>query len=510
MSGCCGPYDEPMTPTTTRFFTSPLPTRVLAAVLLLAAPLASGVGRPNIVFMMSDDQGYGDAACNNPECKIPTPGIDRIAREGMRFTDAHSASAVCTPTRYGLLTGRYPWRTRLQSGVSKIREHKMPDGSVKTGDPPLIGKDILTVPAFLKQHGYDTAMAGKWHLGFWYELPKGKKIEKGKGDLKNAAPVGTRVIDGPITRGFDFFRGFHHAGEMRTWIEQDKVTAQLHHPSEMLERITRTAVDYIRDPARRKKPFFLYVPFNSPHGPIVPSAAWQGKSGINAYADFVMETDNSVARILDALDIAGLTGDTLVFFTTDNGSSPVAKFRVLLTAGHDPSGGLRGHKADVWEGGHRVPYVVRWPGVTKPGGVSHDPICHNNLLATCAEILGADLPKTAGPDSFSILPLLRGAEPAAPTHPVIIQASNRGHLALRQGNWKFLACRGSGGWSKGDDGKPFQLYDLRIDRAEQRNLIDEKPKVLARMKALLEKAVRDGHTVPGKFGKNDVKVVISP
>jgi len=216
---------------------------------------------------------------------------------------------------------------------------------------------------------------------------------------------------------------------MRTWIEQDKVTANLRHPSEMLERITRTAVDYIRDPARRKKPFFLYVPFNSPHGPIVPSAAWKGKSGINAYADYVMETDNSVARILDALDKAGLAGETLVFFTTDNGCSPVAKFPakfpVLLAAGHDPSGGLRGHKADAWEGGHRVPYVVRWPGVVKPGSVSPDPVCHNSLLATCAEILGANLPETAGPDSFSILPLLKGDESAAPTHPVMVEQGRR-------------------------------------------------------------------------------------
>jgi len=489
-----------------RFLSSCL-TRVLPGLLLFLSLATQGLGQPNIVFMMSDDQGYGDAGCNNPECKIPTPGIDRLAREGIRFTDAHSASAVCTPTRYGLLTGRYPWRTRLQRGVASIKTHTMPDGSTKIGDPPLILEDILTVPAFLKQHGYDTAMTGKWHLGFWYELPDDTKIEKGKGDLKNAAPVGTRVIDGPITRGFDFFRGFHHAGEMRTWIEQDMVTANLKHPSEMLERITKTAEDYIQDPARQKKPFFLYVPFNSPHGPIVPSAAWKGKSGINAYADFVMETDNSVARILKALDKAGLTDNTLVFFTTDNGCSPVANFKKLRAAGHDPSGGLRGHKADAWEGGHRVPYLARWPGLIKPGSISDDLICHNNLLATCADILGVNLPRTAGVDSFSILPLLRGDD-SVPTHPYIIQASIKGALALRQGNWKFIACRGSGGWSKGDDGKPFQLYDMQTDRAEQHNLVEKNPKIVKRMRATLERAVQQGYTVPGKSGKNDVKVKV--
>jgi arylsulfatase A-like enzyme len=351
-------------------------------------------------------------------------------------------------------------------------------------------------------------MVGKWHLGFWYELPEGAGMPAGKKRTTRAAPVGTRVVDGPVARGFDFFRGFHHAGEMRTWIEQDTVTENLKSAEEMLPKITNTAVGYLLDPARKKRPFFLYVPFNSPHAPIVPSAEWRGKSGINAYADYVMETDDAVARILDALDKAGLAENTLVFFTSDNGASPKANFAQLRAAGHDPSGGLRGHKADAWEGGHRVPCIVRWPGVVEPGSVSGELICHNHLLATCAEILGAKLPESAGPDSFSILPVLKGEKTGKPTHPLAIQSSIRGCFALREGNWKFIACKGSGGWSKGDDGKPAQLYDMLRDRAETRNLLGEKPELVARMKKMLEKAVRDGHTAPGKTGENDVPVRI--
>ena len=480
-----------------------------AAEVKVGSPASAvSADRPNIVFLLADDLGYGDVSSNNPKGKIPTPGIDRLAREGMRFTDAHSASAVCSPTRYGLLTGRYPWRTRLQRGVLKIGKRKMPDGTEKFGDAPLIAEDVLTVPEFLKENGYDTAMVGKWHLGFWYELPEGAQILPGKKPMQRAAPVGTRVIDGPITRGFDFFRGFHHAGEMCTWIEQDKVTENLKSAEEMLPRITKASVDYILDPARRKRPFFLYVPFNSPHAPIVPTAKWRGKSGINAYADYMMETADAVGQILDALDQAGLARNTLVVFTADNGTSPKANFAQLHAAGHDPVGGLRGHKADAWDGGHRVPYFVRWPGVVKPGSVTSELVCHNSLLATSAEILGKILPKSAAPDSFSILPVLKGETPEHPTHPVVIQASNRGCFAIRQGKWKFIACKGSGGWSKGDDGKPAQLYDMSRDIAERRNLLDEKPEIVARMKALLEKAVNDGHTVPGKSGVNDVKVTI--
>ncbi|NWK56973.1 arylsulfatase [Verrucomicrobiaceae bacterium N1E253] len=475
-------------------------------ILLISATALAASWKPNIVFIMSDDQGYGDVSCYAEDAKIKTPAIDSLAAEGMRFTDAHSASSVCTPTRYGVLTGRYPWRTRLQSFVLQTKETKRADGSLKVGTDPLIEKEVLTVPGFLKQHGYNTAMVGKWHLGFQYRLAKGKKIDKNH-QLKNAVPVGTKVIDGPIERGFDHFWGFHHAGEMRTWIEQDVVTENFDHPSQMLNRIAETSVQYIKSQTKQV-PFFLYVPLNSPHGPTVPSQAWKGKSDINPYADFVMETDDAVGRILQALDEKGMKDNTIVFFTTDNGCSPHANIPQLLKAGHDPSAGLRGTKADIWEGGHRVPYLVRWPENIQAGAVSSEPICHNNLLATCAALLDQPLPVDAGVDSFSILPVLKGEKLSAATHPVIIHASVQGMFAIRQGDWKYIACKNSGGWSRGGDNKPAQLYHMKKAVDEQVNLIDSMPEKAKALRALLEKSVGDGFTVPGKKGRNDVEVVI--
>jgi arylsulfatase A len=484
-----------------------MPTRLIIAALLLAAPIAVAAetpDKPNIIFIMSDDQGYGDASCYNPESQIPTPGIDRIAREGIRFTDAHSASAVCTPTRYGLMTGRYPWRSRLQSGV------------LTTGgkDGPLIANDLLTVPQLLKQQGYQTALVGKWHLGYSYEFPEGENGLKrivterpyGKFNIL-AASVGSKIIGAPVEFGFDEFHGFHHAREMHSWSKNDTVVE--HIPlDEVIARSTSESIRFIEQQSKNDKPFFLYLALGSPHTPIVPSDQWVGKSGVNLYADFVMETDDVTVQILDALDRLGIAENTLIFFTADNGCSPQANIPELLAKGHDPSYSLRGYKADVWDGGHRVPYVVRWPGVIQPGRVSGDIICHNNLMATCAEILGVELPDDAGVDSFSILPVLRGGQDAAPTHPYVIHHSISGRFAIRKGDWKFIAARGSGGWSKGDDGKPSQLYHMADDRKETNNLVDENPEIATELTKLLETAVANGRTTPGSEQENDTDVVI--
>lgn len=473
-------------------------------LLLLSASALLGAAKPNIIFIMTDDQGYGDAGSYNPESKIPTPGIDRIAREGLRFTDAHSGSAVCTPTRYGLLTGRYPWRSRLQSGV------------MVTGDKRgcLIDKSILTVPKLLRQHGYKTALVGKWHLGYSYKFPEGgnglKTIvtEKPYGKFSAlAAPVGSKIIDGPVEHGFDVFHGFHHAREMHSWSENDEVTETI--PlDQVIRRSTEHSIRFIKEQSKTPEPFFLYLALGSPHTPIVPSEKWVGKSGINTYADFVMETDHATVQILDVLDHLDIADNTLIFFTTDNGCSPAAEIDELLAKGHDPHHSLRGMKADVWDGGHRVPYVVRWPGVIKPGRVSDQIICHNNLMATCAEILGTRLPDDAGVDSFSILPVLRGEETTEPTHPFVIHHSISGRFAIRKGDWKFIAAKGSGGWTKGDDGKPSQLYHMASDRKESRNLVDQHPEIAADLTKLLETAVANGRTTPGPNQKNDAKVVI--
>ncbi len=460
--------------------------------------------KPNIIFIMSDDQGYGDASSYNPQSQIPTPGIDRIAREGIRFTDAHSASAVCTPTRYGLMTGRYPWRSRLQSGV------------LTTGgkDGPLIAKDLLTVPQLLKQHGYQTAVVGKWHLGYSYNFPEGEEgltrittvKPYGKFNIL-AAPIGSKIIGGPVEFGFDRFHGFHHSREMHSWSKNDTVVE--HIPLvDVIARSTNVSIRFIEEQSKNDKPFFLYLALGSPHTPIVPSEKWLGRSGVNRYADFVMETDDVAVQILDALDRLGIAENTLIFFTADNGCAPQANIPELLAKGHDPSYSLRGYKADVWDGGHRVPYVVRWPGVIQPGRVSDDIICHNNLLATCAEILGVELPDDAGVDSFSILPVLRGDRDAEPTHPHVIHHSISGRFAIRKGDWKFIAARGSGGWSKSDDNRPSQLYNMADDRNETNNLVNERPEIAAALTNLLETAVANGRTTPGPKQKNDVNVVI--
>lgn len=455
--------------------------------------------KPNIVYILADDQGWGDAQCYNPTSPMPTPGIDRIAREGLRFTDAHSASSVCTPTRYALLTGRYAWRTRLQKSVLSGKGGK--------GDPPLIAKDTLTVGGLLQKQGYRTAAIGKWHLGFQYELAEGTKMTTRKelGGTRSV-PVGTKIIGGPTTRGFDLFLGFHHAREMATWMKNEQVTENIH-VRDMLPRITQASVDYLEERAKKKDgPFFLYVPLSSPHTPIVPIAPWKGKSGINAHVDFTMQTDDTVVRVLDALDRTGLKENTIVVFTTDNGTSPAGKIDEMRKKGHDPLAGLRGHKADIWEGGHRVPFVVRWPGVIKPGAVTDEPICQTSLMATLAEMFGVTLKDGEGVDSFSILSVLRSEKINQPTHPTIVHHSSQGKFAIRIGQWKYIAAKNSGGWSKGGDGKPFQLYDMKTDWAETTNLIDDQPQIANRLREALEKLIADGRSTPGPKQENDVTV----
>lgn len=482
----------------------PIAILALSAVIAFLTNQSLSAEKPNIIFIMSDDQGYGDASSYNPESKIPTPGIDRIAKEGIRFTDAHSGSAVCTPTRYGLLTGRYAWRSRLQSGV-------MVTGDKKGG---LIDDSILTVPELLKQHDYQTALVGKWHLGYSYQFPEGTNgLEKittekpyGKFNIMSA-PVGSKIIGGPIAHGFDEFHGFHHAREMHSWSKNDTVIENI--PlDQVITRATTESIRFIETQSKNSKPFFLYLALGSPHTPIVPSEKWVGKSGIGTYGDFVMETDNATVQILETLDRLKIADNTLIFFTSDNGCSPAADIDALKHKGHDPLHTLRGMKSDAWDGGHRVPYVVRWPGVIQPGRVSDEMICHNNLMATCAEILDIKLPDDVGVDSFSILPVLRSTETKIPTHPFVIHHSINGHFAIRKGDWKFIASKGSGGWSKGNDGKPNQLYHMIDDRKESKNLTEEKPEIVAELTKLLESAIANGRTTPGPEQKNDTEVVL--
>ncbi len=469
----------------------------LLTVLISIVIFAHGVNlsaaennKPNIIYILADDLGYGDVQCLNPKRgKIATPQLDKMAAQGMVFTDGHTSSSVCTPTRYGLLTGRYNWRTHLQSGV------------LNGFSEPLIAADRLTVPKFLKQQGYTTACIGKWHLGMG--------IEKNQ-----PSPV---ITDGPTTRGFDSYFGISASLDMPpfAFIENDRFTESLttekkwqrtgpaaasFEAVDVLPTLTKKAVEWIETQSKTGRPFFLYMPLNSPHTPIVPSKEWAGRSGISPYADFVMETDWAVGEVLAAVDQAGIGSNTLVVLTSDNGCSPAASIPELQAKGHYPNGDLRGMKADIFDGGHRVPFIVRWPDRVKAGSLSNQTICHIDLFATCSDILGQKLPANAGEDSVSILPALLGTD-KAPLHEAVVHHSINGSFAIRQGKWKLELCPDSGGWS---DPKPDsvgakvlpinQLYDLSTDLAESKNLQAEYPEEVARLTKLLEQYISDGRS----------------
>lgn len=474
-------------------------TGFILAILSLWSIVCSGADpqQPNIVYILADDLGYGDVQCLNPQRgKIQTPHLDKLAAQGMTFTDSHSGSSVCTPTRYGVLTGRYAWRTRLQSGV------------LGGYGQPLIAADRLTVPALLKQQGYHTACIGKWHLGFTIEGAgrSGSNEKKAKGeDQHMGAPLHAITRDGPLTRGFDEFFGFHHARMMKSVFENDRV-AQIIDPVDMLPALVKHTGEHIAGRAKTGQPFFIYLALNSPHTPIVPSKEWQGKSGLGDYGDFVMETDWAVGEVLAALDQAGVADGTLVIFTSDNGCSPAAKVDSLEAQGHFASADRRGYKADIWDGGHRVPFLVRWPGRVKAGSESAQLICHTDLMATCAEILGVKLPDDAAEDSVSLLPVLLGTA-QEPVREAIVHHSISGVFAIRQGPWKLELCKDSGGWSKGGavetDG---QLYDMSKDVGERTNEYARHPEIVSRLTALLDQYVAEGRSTPGARQQNDVPV----
>jgi arylsulfatase A len=412
--------------------------------------------KPNIVVVLFDDLGYGEPGCYRTESKLRTPRLDGLAAEGLRFTDAHSASAVCTPTRYGLLTGRYP---------ARIGQY----GVLTTFNPPLIPESRLTVASLLEQHGYQTACIGKWHLGLAWEGAQ----------AKGRPPLGTRITSGPNQLGFDYFYGFTHARNIETIIEQDRVVEHVA-DVENQPRMIAKAVEWIEQ-REAGKPFFLYFPLCPPHTPIVPAPEFVGRSaavdevGRNPkYGDWVYQGDHMLGQVLDALDRKGLAGDTLVIATADNGAAGRS---------YPP---LRGHKSQIHEGGHRVPFVVRWPGKVKPGTVSDQTICLTDLTATCADILGVTLPDDAGEDSVSILPALLGTA-AAPLREATLHQSASRELAIRQGQWKLVFSGKHGA----------RLYDLATDLGETRDLAVEQPETVARLTALTRGLIEDGRSTPG-------------
>jgi arylsulfatase A-like enzyme len=466
---------------------------------------ARGSGLPNIVYILADDLGYGDVSCLNEDSRLHTSRIDSLAAAGMRFTDAHSGSAVCTPTRYGILTGRYAWRSRLKKGV------------LGGYSPHLIEEGRTTCASLLKRRGYHCACIGKWHLG-WDWAKSGSR----ESDVDFTKPV----THGPRSNGFDYSFCIPASADMGpyVYVENDMPTAlptekierskgkQLMwegvkapdlQPEELLSRFTRKAVSYINVRAKDNgTPFFLYFPMTAPHTPILPAKEFLGKSGTNEYGDFVLQVDDCVGQVLDALERGGLSRNTLVFFTSDNGCAPMADFDELAEFGHDPSYVFRGAKADIYEGGHRIPFIARWPGVVRRGEVSGDTICLTDLLRTLADITGEKLAPDEGEDSVSIMPALTG-KVGRPLREAIVHHSNNGSFSIRQGKWKLELCAGSGGWSSprpGSDAEaalpPVQLYDLSKDISEQINLQDKHPDVVRRLSALLQQYKDSGRSVP--------------
>jgi arylsulfatase A-like enzyme len=506
---------------------------------LLPPSLAAGAAadapkrHPNVVILYADDLGYGDVQCYNRERgKIPTPHLDKLASQGIRFTDGHSSSGVCSPSRYALLTGRYHWRTRLQSGI------------VPVWGEPLIAPDRVTIASLAKAQGYRTACIGKWHLGWEWPIPP-ERSALFKHKPKDSTPAGEphRAVwrevfsqpigGGPTARGFDSYFGTDVPNHPPfCFIENDRT---LGIPSEFLKpallrnnqasiqgpalqdwtlepilpALGDRAVKFIGNSAPDDAPFLLYLPFTSPHTPLSVNEAWKGKSGLNLFADFVMETDAVVGRVLEALDRTGESENTIVLFTADNGCAPYIGVHDLEKMGHYPSGPLRGYKADAWEGGHRVPFIIRWPAVVKPGGECGQLVHQADLLRTLADVWNVTLPDDAGEDSISLMPLLEGGD--QPVRTTAVSTSIGGIPAVRSGSWKYVAASGSGGWGKGGDpSQPVQLYNLADDLGETTNLAAAMPEKVAGMKALLEKLITDGRSTPGAPQANDVAVVRYP
>jgi len=503
----------------------------MVAVLtsLLLAPLAAlhaadaPQAKPNIVYILADDLGYGDVGCYNPASRIPTPNLDRLATEGIRFTDAHAPDAVCTPTRYGVLTGRYCFRSRLKTGVLP------PWGA------PIIEPGRLTVPGLLRQHGYATACIGKWHLGWTWPTRDGKPL-LGR-DALNTIDFTRPITDGPTSVGFDTYFGVDLPNyPPYCFIENDhtvgvpSVAAPMerggfNRPGPMVDgwklvdimpELTRRAVRYIEQSAGTKpdKPFFLYFPLTAPHYPVVPTPEFKGRSRAGEYGDFVAQVDWTVGQVLEALSRAGVAEKTLIIFTSDNGPECVeidpGAYDRAKKYGHRSMDGMRGVKRDAWEGGHRVPFLARWPGQIPAGAVNDEIICHVDLMATCAAILGATLPTDAGVDSYNVLPVLRGRKLDRPIREATVLHSGSGKFVLRQGPWVLIDARtgddngkrGEPDWFKQERGytpntAAGELYDLRDDLAQCVNLYAQKPETVERLKNLLEKYKADGRSTPG-------------
>ncbi len=493
---------------------------VAILVLLGCSEKKETIKPPNIVYILADDMGYGDLSIYNPESRIKTPNIDRLASEGMRFTDAHSPSAVCTPTRYGILTGRYCWRSRLPTGVLRGYGHA------------LLEKDRTTAASLLKEHGYTTGVIGKWHLGLDWVLKEEYK------DSINSASVQISELglitemngdwidftkkptDGPLNHGFDYSYILPASLDMDPYcyLENDVLTAlpNDHSPGndldtgsyateafwrpgrmakdfdfyEVLPRFIDKAKEFVKSQSHNGKPFFLYLPLAAPHTPWLPNEDFMGTSGAGQYGDFVQMVDDQVGSFLKSLDESKVSENTIVIFASDNG--PFWKPDFVERFNHKAAYIYRGMKADIYDGGHRIPLIVRWPGKIKAGSVSNFRTTLTNLIATCADLINTPLNDTTGEDSQSIFPVLMGNDEFKTEAMPIVHHSSQGFFALRKGDWKLIEKRGSGGFSQpvvveSKPGEPLgALYNMDEDPSETNNLYNEKPRLVRELLAELD------------------------
>jgi arylsulfatase A-like enzyme len=478
---------------------------------------------PNVIIILADDLGYGDIGAFNPESKIPTPYIDQLAAEGMMFTDAHTPSAVCTPTRYGLLTGRYNWRSRLKNGVLT--------GKSKA----LIPEGRSTMASVLKHQGYNTAFIGKWHLGWNWGIKDGAE-DKGEGwdpqdfdQIDFAKPI----THNPNDLGFDYSYG--HSGSLDmapyvyvengfstavpdtvtvntgkySWWRKGPTSYDFDH-DQVTPHFFSKAQDYIRSQTDSKDPFFLYLALPSPHTPILPTEEWQGKSDLVPFGDFMMMIDDYVGALMETLEASGQADNTIVIFTSDNGGSPAAGLDVMKELGHESNYIFRGHKADIYEGGHRVPFIIRWPEKIQKGSKRDVTINLTDLMATVADLSGYTLQDNEGEDSYSMVKLLDANQKVDSFREASVYHSINGSFAIRKGDWKLIMAKGSGGWSspkpntEEEEGLPdVQLYNLADDIQESTNVYESHPEIVEELKSLLIKYIEEGRSTPGTPQKND-------
>ncbi|MDI9497014.1 MAG: arylsulfatase [Bacillota bacterium] len=477
--------------------------------------------KPNIVYILADDMGYGDVSALNPNAAFETPNFDAMAQNGVVFTDAHASSAVCTPSRYSILTGRYNWRSQLKSGV------------IGGFSPPLIEQGRTTVADLLKEQGYQTAAFGKWHLGM--DFAKTADFVELEGFAHSpGVDYSGPIQNGPNACGFDYFFGISASLDMPpyAYIENDRFTAapdpdrvargegkeffregpcapDFDH-EEVLDVLTDRVLDTLEE--LQDGPFFLYFALPAPHTPIFPAPAFRGKSGTNAYGDFVLHCDDVVGRVRRKLKKLGIAENTLLIYTSDNGCSPMADFDELKAHGHNPSYLFRGMKADIYEGGHRVPLLMEWPEAMPQGERCDRLVCLSDLMATLADLLEIRLLDNQGEDSVSILPLMRKPQ-ADEVRRDLVHQSIDGSLSLRRGCFKLALCPGSGGWSSPRPGEEapdalcFQLFNLAEDVAEQKNLLDQYPDMVQEMKQTLMNYLIRGRSTAGAPQENQGEAI---